>query len=474
MQFYTASGFLFVSSAVQCLLGRGGAGVFAADEDLMSRPARTPEVLLPSRHGSRLPTLPAYRRNLWLLLGMVLVSFVGIGVQALVLNLYLVSIGFREDFLGLFSFVNTAGIGGAALLAGRASNKFGSRRTLLAAVGVLAGSSAALIVSQNPALLLVVALINGAALAHIFVPSATFVMDNADPDHRSTAYAGYFAAQSVAMVVGSYLGGAMPTALANGGDVTSAGYAWTILTSAGLAALGVVPMYLADDSRASGSSISSVRRLSRGDQRRQMRRDMAWIVGSNTLVAASMGFALPFVNVFFEKRLSADAVEIGLVFAIASAAMVVASIGGPYVGRRFGVVPTIVACRALTAPIVLGLGFAPSIGLAAVLYVFRTLVTNLTWPVDNAFTMELVSPDLRATLAALRSASWNFAWALTSGLAGLMIVELGFTSIFVASAVFMVGGCVAYYLAFRSRVAVDGPPSARVAAVSASNQLDAL
>jgi predicted MFS family arabinose efflux permease len=200
---------------------------------------------------------------------------------------------------------------------------------------------------------------------------------------------------------------------------------------------------------------------------------MSWIVGSNTLVAASMGFALPFVNVFFEKRLSADAVEIGFVFAIASAAMVAASIGGPYVGRRLGVIPTIVACRALTAPIILGLGFAPSIELAAGLYVARTLVTNLTWPVDNAFTMELVSPDLRATLAALRSASWNLAWAITSGLAGLMIVELGFTSIFVASAVFMVGGCVAYYLAFRSCFLVDVPPAARVAAVSASNQLDA-
>jgi predicted MFS family arabinose efflux permease len=369
--------------------------------------------------------------------------------------------------LGLFSVGNTAGYGGPEPVAVRASHKIGPRRTLLAAVVVLAISSAGLVVSQNPLVLLLVAVVNGASLAHIFVPSATFVMDNADPDQRSTAYAGYFAAQSVAMVIGSYLGGAMPTALASSGDPTSAGYSLTILASAGLAALGVVPMYLADDSRASGSSVSTARPSSRGDQRRQMRRDIAWIVGSNTLVAASMGFALPFINVFFEKKLGADAVEIGFVFAIASGAMVVASISGPFVGRRFGVIPTIVACRALTAPIVVGLAFAPSVEIAASLYVARTLVTNLTWPVDNAFTMELVSPDLRATLAALRSASWNFAWALTSGLAGLMIVGMGFTSIFIASAVFMVGGCVAYYVAFRPRVATESPmPAAGVTARS--------
>jgi MFS family permease len=395
--------------------------------------------------------LPSFRRNLWLLLATVIAAFVGIGVQALVLNLYLVSLGFREDFLGLFSFANTAGIGLAALLAGRVSNRIGPRRTLLGAVVVLAISTGGLAASQNAIVLLVVGAVNGASLAHLFVPSATFVMDNAEPKGRSTAYAGYFAAQSVAMVIGSYLGGALPTALAAGGDVTTGGYAWTILVSAALALVGVVPMYLADDSRATGSTTSTVRRPGNGDQRRQMRRDMAWIVGSNTLVAMSLGFGLPFINVFFEKQLGADPVEIGFVFAMSSGAMVVASLSGPAIGRRFGVIPTIVACRLLTVPILVGLAFSPSLEFAASLYVLRTLITNATWPVDNAFTMELVSPNLRATLAALRSASWNGAWAIASGLAGLMIVGLGFPSIFFASGFFMVLGAVAYLVAFGSR-----------------------
>jgi predicted MFS family arabinose efflux permease len=99
--------------------------------------------------------------------------------------------------------------------------------------------------------------------------------------------------------------------------------------------------------------------------------------------------------------------------------------------------------------------------IGAGLYIARTLVTNLTWPVDNAFSMELVTPDRRATLAALRSASWNAAWAVTSGIAGLMIVYLGYTSIFVASGFFMVCGCVAYFVAFRSR-AVSRPAESTV------------
>ncbi len=87
----------------------------------------------------------------------------------------------------------------------------------------------------------------------------------------------------------------------------------------------------------------------------------------------------------------------------------------------------------------------------AQLYVLRILFTNMTWPVDNAFTMELVRPSMRATLAGIRSASWNLAWALSSGLAGLMIVQLGFPSIFAVGGLFMVAGGVIYFLAFRSR-----------------------
>ena len=97
------------------------------------------------------------------------------------------------------------------------------------------------------------------------------------------------------------------------------------------------------------------------------------------------------------------------------------------------------------------MGLSPTIFAGAGLYVLRILFTNLTWPVDNAFTMELVRPSMRATLAGVRSASWNLAWALSSGLAGLRIVQLGFPSIFAVGGLFMVGGAIIYFLAFRSR-----------------------
>src|SRR5439155_16164111 len=125
-----------------------------------------PERLATSSPRASLPGVPRFRRNLWLLLMTCFLVFVAIGVQSLILNLYLISLGFREDYLGLFAFANTAGIGAAALIAGRLTRLFGSRRVLIAATFLLAASSIALVATAQPVLLLGVAVINGVSMAH--------------------------------------------------------------------------------------------------------------------------------------------------------------------------------------------------------------------------------------------------------------------------------------------------------------------
>lgn len=395
------------------------------------------------------PRVPTFRRNLWLLLGACLLLFTAIGVQALLLNLYLVALGFRADFLGLYTFANTAGIGVAALFAGRVTNRVGCRRTLIGSTLVLAVSSAGIVVFDQPVFLLGLAVVNGASLANIFVPCATFVMDNVEPRDRSTAYAGYFTAQSLAMVVGSLLGGVLPGLFVEHPESTPAGYGFALVVGAVVAGLGVIPLALADDTRATGSHAYQT-----GHQtafgHRSVRRDIIWLTATNGVVATALGFGVPFLNVYFSERLGVSTGDMGLIFALGSAAMVVASIAGPAIASRLGSVPTVVGFRLLTVPIFVALGVSGTVPVAAGLYVLRILLTNLTWPVDNAYSMELVPPTLRATMAGLRSASWNLSWAVSSVIAGLLIVDYGFLAIFVAAGTFMAIGCLVYYWAFRS------------------------
>lgn len=386
-----------------------------------------------------------------MLLVSVFLVFVGIGIQTVILNLYLIEVGYRADFLGLFSFANTAAIAGAALVASPLCARFGHRRVLLGAIAVLMVSTAGLVATISPIPLIILAVVNGASLAHIFVPSAPFIMDNARPEHRARAFAGYFAAQALASTVGSILGGLLPQTFTIATGYVLGGYVWTLLVSAVVAGLGFMPLKLADDTKEANSSASLVASSSPMDEEHQVRRDLAWMVAANGLIATSTGFAIPFLNVFFDERLHASTATIGLIFALGSGAMAVGSLVGPSMGRRIGVVPTVVVCRGVCVPLLIALGLAPDVWVGTPIYVLRTLFFTLTLPTDNAFSMELVPARSRAMLAALRSTSWNFGWSIASGLAGLMIVELGFESIFLASAALLLAGCVVYFVAFRSR-----------------------
>ena len=111
--------------------------------------------------------VPRFRRNLWLLLSQNLAAFFGIAVQQLVLNLYLVSIGYREDFVGVVAFVQTAAIGLGAFPASAISPRVGPRRLLIGATVVLSLAFGAMAVVQQSDGLLVASALFG--FCHLWV-----------------------------------------------------------------------------------------------------------------------------------------------------------------------------------------------------------------------------------------------------------------------------------------------------------------
>lgn len=65
-------------------------------------------------------------RAIKLFIAYTLLANIGLGVFQLIYNLYLVRLGYREDFIGTISAVTTVCIGVAALVMGPLTNRFGS------------------------------------------------------------------------------------------------------------------------------------------------------------------------------------------------------------------------------------------------------------------------------------------------------------------------------------------------------------
>ncbi len=394
-----------------------------------------------------MPGLPAFGRNLWCLLTQNVFIFLGIALQALILNLYLVALGYREDFIGLLQFAQTAAIGLAALPAGSLAPRLGPRRMLIVATGTLGSSFAAMALIESPVLLIAAAIVNGASMASIFVPMAPFLMDNSAPELRRVAFSANFAALSLASVVGSALGGQVP-GLIGGGDLY--GYRVALLMGAALTFLGIPPLLVADDRRVAESVVPTTP-AAPGGRVTTERVDTLAMCAATILMSASTGLVVAFFNVYLRDQVHASTQTIGTIFAIASLAMAPASLVAPALSRRIGLVPTIALSRILCVPAIVALLFDPGLTIAALAYIGRSGFMSVGQPLDNAYMMELYEPRKRARISALRTLSWNGGWAVATALGGLAIVNLGYHPIFLAAALLMLGSVIVHYMVFQGR-----------------------
>jgi MFS family permease len=404
--------------------------------------------------------VPHFSRNLWLLLGQNVAVFLGIALQALILNLYLVALGYREDFIGLVAFAQTAAIGLGALPAGWLSPRLGPRRCMIAATLLLATSFCAMAVIEHPLGLLAASALNGLSMALIFVPSAPYLMENSRSEEWRTAFAANFAALSVASVVGNAIGGVLPGLVA--GDPTASpeqavvGYRAALLVGGALAALGVVPLLLADDRRIAeppaGGGARPAPAGAPSAPPRSLRRDMAAMIVAVACLAAATALVVAFFNVFLRDEIGVRTEAIGTIFALGALMMAPASLGAPALARRWGSIPTIALSRLLVVPLIaLLLLPSPGLTLAATAFVGRQALMSIGQPLDNAYIMELVPARLRARAAALRTLAWNGGWAAATALGGLAIVWLGYRAIFLAAVGLTLASVIVHWRAFRGR-----------------------
>lgn len=408
------------------------------------------------QQGSRFKAFP---REVWLLLILTVAVFTSIGVSALVLNLYLVALGYREDFLGTVSFASTIALSGAALPASGISNRIGARNCLMIGTALLAVTTAAVAFATRPLPIVFILVANGIGQALIFVPSAPYLMQFTSTSERPRAFGANYAAMSLGSVVGSALGGLLPSlnATANGPDL--GGYRSALLLSAALTGLAIVTMIgrhhasrsrLTDrgeigpagtkDPGATGEVISAPPRLFR---------EIGGMALATVLLNASTAIMTVFFNVYLLDRTGASVGAIGFVYAIAAAVVIPASLLGPILAGRFGPVRTIVTARLLAAPAVLLPALIGSFSGGSGAFILRASLVGLVQPVDSAFIMGRVPVSLHARVSAIRNMSLDVSWAITSVIAGVIVVRWGYPPIFAIGACCLLASAIVYRLAFR-------------------------
>ncbi len=344
----------------------------------------------------------------------------GMFLFVLIYNLYLLDLGFQEDFLGKVAGAMTAGSIAGALPAGWLGHRAGLGRTLLLCFGGSAVITAGRAAFTAETWLIASAFIGGAFLALWMVSMAPVVARLVAAEHRPVGFSLFFGAGIGLGIAGGLIGGRLPELLLGLGaaDTGAAAKRWSLLAGAGFMALAGVVIARLD--------------LPAGESRQRKVYPRGAFIRRYLLVFALWNLATgafnPFFNAFL-SRLGATTAQIGAVFSSGQVAQLVAMIVAPVAYRRFGLVPGIAAMMVLTGAALGLVSISEAVLAGALAYCFYMAFQWMSEPGMYTLLMSNVRDEEQSGASSLNFLTIASAQALAAFSAGTAIHHFGYATV---------------------------------------------
>lgn len=349
----------------------------------------------------------------------------GAFVFALLYNLYLLDLGYREGFIGLVTGATAAGSIFATLPAGLLAERWGLRATL----SLVFGSGACVFVLRALPIgtggLLVTAFLGGAVLAVWAVSIAPVIAQLSDEVRRPRAFSAFFGSSIALGILGGLVGGRLPGWLAHAFALgPMAAKRAALIAAAAFAVLALWPaarLALARPGRSQRKSYPGGPFI-----RRYLLVLAVWSLAT--------GSFNPFYNAFFSRHLHMPVERIGMVFSAGQAAQVGALLLAPLILRRFGLVAGIAGMQLATGATLACLALTPSASAAAAGFAAYMAAQWMSEPGLYSLLMGRVTEETRTGASALNFLVAFLFQAIAAAGAGAAFVRFGYPAVIGAAA----------------------------------------
>jgi MFS family permease len=374
------------------------------------------------------------------------------GLQYLFFNLYVLSLGFDQAFVGLLASLPALVTAAVAIPAGVALPRLGFRRGVILGSLLIAIALTACALFPSRGVLIAAAALAGLGSALTSVASSPLMVAVSTEKARTHLFGVQFAFSTFAGVLASLIGGYLPLALralAPGFFTDLSSYRGVILVAAALTLTTLYPLARLRGLRGAQEQQVTVRQV------RMHRPVLAKILAVEITGSLGAGMLMPFLNVFFRLRFNLPDPALGAIFAASSLLTGIASILAPVAATRLGKVRAMVATQALSIPFLIAMGFVPIGGVSAASFLVRTALMNMSSPLLSAYIMGIVPGQLRPLTASLVMLAWNAGWGVSSWISGRIQVAAGFSPLFLITASFYVTSILLTYVFFRQIAEMD-------------------
>lgn len=384
-------------------------------------------------------------RGTRLLLASMYLATVPMGYLIVVLPLYLSRAGLEPPFIGLLYTVS--GVVTAALVAfsGVFADRWGRRRFLLAGTLLPIPSYLILATTTEPGWLVVasvlggVGLANGAAGALTVASFDALLAERSAPAFRTRVFAAGQALWSLAFATGS-LAAALPEVLRRvlpsptELDVYRGPFLAMIALTLVAAAL-LLPVR--DDPAVRAARVAS------GWWPQRSRQAIATYAIGIGFLGFGLGIAVQLMPLWFNLRFGVTEADLGPWYAAGQLLSFGTVAIVPWLERRLGAPRTVMFALGTAGACLALIVVAPLFTIAALLFLVRSFVTNLSWPFHQSLLMAATVPEERATAVGAGFAVWGLANAAGPFIAGSLLAAGSFgLPLLVGAAMYVTGGIV--------------------------------
>ena len=413
-------------------------------------------------------------RDTRLFLAYTLCANIALGTFTLDFNLYLLSLDFREDFIGLVSALQTFAMAGTAFMLGGLLGRHGVWRVVILSLVAFVILSSLMSLSSHAWMILPVAILWGANTSFLFSTVMPFVVELSDEGRRSRVASLTVSVSMVATTIGSLIGGWVPRLIGVLFDVqphSVLAFRGALFAGIALAAVGLVPLLMMsqeqrlptpdDDDEEPEPQPGIKPGLPRMPGPTQRHRLLVFTAVGG-LMSLGAGMTFPFFNVYLDS-IGASPGEIGMVFAGASIFAAGTTLLSPRLVSTLGQERAITLGRLSPVPFVLMLIFAPHLGLATLAHLIRTASQGLGWSMESTMMSTALRGRARRAIFGYRSGTWNIGYSISSLAGGAIIVRWGYNPTFAIYGGFMLLAMGLFYTYFTRLAPIGGPdPAPRV------------
>jgi MFS family permease len=374
------------------------------------------------------------------------------GITPVLLNLYLLRLGYGPEFIGIVNAAFPLAITVFSLPAGIMGRRWSVRRMMVAGL-CLAGMGCGLLPLAEllPAIwqerwILVSYVIAGIGIALYLVNANPFLMGSTTFEERSHAFSVQAAVWPLAGFAGSLIGGLLPGLFAIVLDVSvdnPAPYRYPLF----IAAIALIPAVLA--------MLATKKKIPTQTEEIVVEVNPApyGLIAFMSLVVllqvAGEGAARSFFNVYLDADLHMPTATIGLLSAMGQILAVPAALVVPLLVARWGKNHIFVLASIGIALSLLPLALIPHWSAAGLGFIGMMALASIARPVITVYQQEVVSPGWQPAMSGATTMAASLSFGMMAFTGGYLISALGYGSLFLSGAGLTTIGALLFWTYFR-------------------------